>query len=308
MITHLRRWAVLAVAALCLQPAGAASTAPATFATPNDAAKALVDAAAAYNVPRLLQIFGPNAKELFESADPVRDKQNAAEFVKKAREKLTIRDDSATQATIVVGDDAWPLPVPIVKANGRWSFDSTDGEREVLLRRIGANELDAIQVCRGYVAAQRTYSLQRHNGVNQYAQRIFSTPGKHDGLYWQNEDGTHGGPIAKPVANALSEGYSVGKGGFHGYYYKILTGQGPDAPLGKMNYVIEGVMIGGFGLVAVPAEYRVTGVKTFIVSNSGIVYEKDLGPNSLSIAKEMSLYNPDSTWQPTNAAWPGNTV
>jgi Protein of unknown function (DUF2950) len=183
------------------------------------------------------------------------------------------------------------------------------GRQEILYRCIGENELDAIQACRGYVEAQKVYALTIHNdsGVNQYAQKIISTPGKQDGLYWKNADGTSGGPIGEEVAKAIEEGYNynnVKQGGFHGYYFKILKGQGPAAPIGRINYVIEGVMIGGFALVAVPAEYKVTGVKTFIVSNDGIVYQKDLGPNSLEIAKKMELYNPDSTWQPTDDAWP----
>jgi hypothetical protein len=144
--------------------------------------------------------------------------------------------------------------------------------------------------------------------VNQYAQKIFSTPGKQDGLYWKNADGTSAGPIGEVVAKALEEGYSTGKGGYHGYYFKILKGQGPAAPLGRIDYVIEGIMIGGFALVAVPTEYRVTGVKTFMVSNDGIVYQKDLGPNSLEIVKKMELYNPDKTWQPTDDEWPSGSA
>jgi hypothetical protein len=212
---------------------------------------------------------------------------------------------------MIVGEEEWPLPVPLVKKSGKWYFDAKTGEQEILFRRIGANELDAITVCRGYVAAQREYALEPHDGINQYAQKIISTPGKKDGLYWKNEDGTSGGPIGEEVAKAIEEGYNynnVKKGGFHGYYFKILKGQGPTAPIGRINYVIEGVMIGGFGLVAVPAEYRVTGVKTFIVSNDGTVYQKDLGPDSLKIAKEMELYNPDKTWQPTDDAWPGSVA
>ena len=165
-------------------------------------------------------------------------------------------------------------------------------------------------VCRGYVEAQKEYASDIHDdsGVNQYAQKIFSTPGKHDGLYWKNADGTSGGPIGDAVAKALAEGYTTGKGGFHGYYFKILKSQGSAAPMGKLDYVIEGIMIGGFALVPVPAGYRVTGVKTFIMSNDGIVYQKDLGPDSLNIVKNMELYNPDMTWQPTDDEWPQNVA
>jgi hypothetical protein len=193
----------------------------------------------------------------------------------------------------------------MVKKNGKWYFNAKAGKREILFRRIGSNELDAITVCRGYVDAQREYALTPNEGINQYAQKIISTPGKQDGLYWKNADGSSRGPIGEAVANAIEEGYSLKtKGGFHGYYFRILKGQGPDAPMGKINYVIEDVMIGGFALVAVPAEYRVTGVKTFIVSNDGIVYQKDLGANSLEIGKQMEFYNPDKTWQKTDDEWP----
>jgi hypothetical protein len=285
---------------------------PKMFDTPEQAADALVAAAEAYDVPQLLAIFGPDGKDFVASADPVGDKNSAADFAKLARAKEFISHDPANpnKAVLVVGEEQWPLPVPLVKRNGKWFFDAKAGRQEILYRRIGANELDAIQVCRGYVEAQREYSLQIHDdsGVNQYAQKIFSSPGKQDGLYWTNADGSSAGPIGETVAKALAEGYSIGKTGYHGYYFKILKGQGPAAPLGKIDYVIEGVMIGGFALVAVPAEYRVTGVKTFIVSNDGVVYQKDLGPDSLEIVKKMELYNPDSTWKPTYDQWPGSVA
>ncbi len=285
------------------------SPAQESFATPQLAAKALIDATQTYDVPKLLSIFGPSGREFVSSADPVRDKNNAIAFAEKARQKTSVVIDKnkPNTAIVVVGNDDWPLPVPIVKRGDKWRFDSVAGRREILNRRIGANELDAIQVCRGYVEAQRDYASEIHDdsGVNQYAQRIMSTPGKHDGLFWRNPDSTPGGPISEPVARAIEEGYSVDKkSAFHGYYFKILKGQGPAARLGRIDYVIEGIMIGGFGLVAVPAQYGVTGVKTFIVSNEGIVYEKDLGPNSLNVAKQMELYNPDKTWHRTDDQWP----
>ena len=165
-----------------------------------------------------------------------------------------------------------------MKGRGGWFFDASAGRKEILDRRIGANELDAIAICHGYVEVQKQYALEAHDGVNQYAQRIVSTPGKRDGLAWQNEDGSWAGPIGEKIARALQQGYSGKAEPYHGYYFKILKGQGPAAPLGKMDFMVKGAMIGGFALVAVPAEYRVTGVKTFIVSHTGIVYEKDLGP------------------------------
>ena len=279
-----------------------------SFGSPQQAADALIKAAEDYNVPALMSIFGPDAKDIVSSADPVHDKSNIEAFAAKARLKNTVAIDPAKQtiALLSVGYDDWPLPVPIVKRNGKWLFATKAGRSEILRRRIGANELDAIQVCRGFVDAQREYASEIHDGsgLNQYAQKIISTPGKHDGLFWRNSDGTPGGPISETVARAIEEGYSVDKrSAFHGYYFKVLKGQGPAAPLGKIDYVIEGVMIGGFGLLAVPAEYGVTGIKSFIVSNDGIVYEKDLGPNSIEVGKKINLYNPDH-WQPTDSRWP----
>jgi Protein of unknown function (DUF2950) len=291
------------------QPAAkSAAAGQTTFDTPQQAADALIKAAADYNVAELLAILGPDGKDLVESADLVEDKNNAQAFAKEAAAKnsIQISKSNPNRATIVVGEEEWPAPIPIVKKNGKWYFSTKEGKQEILFRRIGENELNAITVCRGYVSAQMEYASEVHDdsGINQYAQKIFSTPGKQDGLYWKNADGTSAGPIGDAVAKALEEGYTSGKGGFHGYYFKILKGQGPAAPNGAINYVIEGVMIGGFALVAVPAEYRVTGVKTFIVNYDGTVYQKDLGPDSLDIVKKMELYNPDKTWTVTDDQWP----
>src|SRR5690348_6759280 len=289
------------------QEQGTAAIQQKSFATPQSAVDALIQAAASYDVPTLLAILGPDGKDLVSSADPVRDKNAAAAFAAKAKEKnvVTVDKKNRTQALLSVGNDDWPLPIPLVKKNAAWYFDSKAGHDEVLRRRIGANELDAIQVCRGYVEAQHQYATQAHDGINQYAQKIISSPGKQDGLYWKNEDGTSGGPIGEAVARAIQEGYTS-KGPYHGYYFKILKGQGPAAPLGQIDYVIQGVMIGGFALVATPAEYRVTGVQTFIVNQGGTVFQKDLGPSSLQMAKDMELYNPDKSWRPTNDEWPGS--
>ena len=307
---------IFVIAWICFLPVSAkAQTAqeatlqyPKAFATPQQAADELIKAASAYDVPQLMSIFGPDGEDLISSADPVRDKNNAAAFVEKAKVSHSIKQDPSKPnlATVIVGQEQWPLPVPLVKMNGKWYFDAKSGRKEVLFRRIGANELDAIQVCRGFVEAQREYALQIHDdsGVNQYAQKIISSPGKQDGLYWQNADGSSAGPIGEAVAKALAEGYSLGSPGFHGYYFKVLKGQGPAAPMGKLDYVIEGVMIGGFALVAVPSEYLVTGIKTFIVNNDGIVYQKDLGPHSLDTIKNLEVYNPDPSWHPTNDEWP----
>ena len=258
-------------------------------------------------MPKLTEILGPHSEDLLSSEDPVRDKNTAAEFVAKASEKtaVTVDEKNPARATVVVGNDDWPLPIPIVKKGNQWYFDTKAGREEMLLRRIGSNELDAIEICRGYVDAQLEYAMQKHDNteVNQYAQRVISTPGKHDGLVWKNPDGSLGGPIAENIADALQQGYTDKSKPYHGYFFKILKGQGPAAPLGKMDFIVEGAMIGGFALAAAPADYRVTGVQTFIVSYEGVVYQKDLGPDSLKIFREMELYNPDKTWHPTDDNW-----
>ncbi len=279
-----------------------------TFPSAQAAADAFVQAVESWDVAALNQILGPHGEDLVSSEDPVRDKNIGAHFSAEAHEKTLVSVDpkNPNRATLVVGNDDWPMPIPIVKRNGVWFFDTKSGKQEILDRRIGANELDAIQICRGYVESQEEYALEKHDGseVNQYAQKIISTPGKHDGLVWRNPDSSLGGPIAENIADALEEGYSDKAKPYHGYFFKILKGQGPAAPLGKMDFVIEGAMIGGFALAAAPAEYRVTGVMSFIVSYQGIVYQKDLGPDTLKIFQDIQLYNPDKSWQPTNDNWP----
>ena len=275
---------------------------PETFPTAQAAADALIDASAKTDPYALLKIFGPDANNLLFTNEPAQDKQRVAEFAAEARQKnsLSFEPKNGSHAYLLVGNGEWPFPVPIVKAGGKWHFDIAAGRQEVLYRRVGRNELDAIQICHGFVDAQHEYAMKKRAGydVNQYAQRIISTPGKEDGLAWQNKDGSWGGPIGQKIALAIAEGYSNRDTPYHGYYFKVLKGQGPAAPLGQLDYVIKGVMIGGFALVAAPAEYRVTGVKTFMVSQDGVVWQKDLGPTTLDQFKAMDLFNPDSTWTP----------
>ena len=210
------------------------------------------------------------------------------------------------RAILTVGKDNFELPIPLVKNKGKWSFDTKVGREEILNRRVGTNEIDAIAICRGFVEAQHEYSLEKHDDskVNQFAQRIISTPGKHDGLAWQNADGTWGGPVGEGIAKALEQGYSNKAQPYHGYYFKVLKGQGPAAPMGQMDFVVEGAMIGGFALAAAPAQHRVTGVQTFMVGPNGVVYQKDLGPETLKVFGSMDRYNPDKTWKPTDDQWP----
>jgi hypothetical protein len=290
------------------KPSTAAAPAPApsgqAFATPKEAADALIQAASDFDVPALLKILGKGADDIVASEDTVQDKRNALEFAAKAKEKeeLVPHPKNKAVVTLNVGNDDWPLPIPIVQSKDRkWYFDDKAGHAEILRRRIGANELDVINILRGYDDAQQDYALTIHDnsGVNQYAQRIISSPGKHDGLAWHNDDGTWGGPVGDGAAKAMAEGFAQGVP-FHGYYFKVLTGQGPAARLGQLDYMVEGAMIGGFALVAWPAEYRVTGVQTFIVSWDGVVYQKDLGPDTTKVASAMNRYNPDKTWIETD--------
>ena len=307
--------AIVMACALILAPALAVPTEPAapggkskapakqrTFDTPRAAADAIIAAAADHDVPALTAILGPSGVDLVVTEDAVQDRNRGAEFAARARERSEIVIDPKTpdRATLVIGSEDWPLPIPIIRRDGRWFFDAKAGRTEILNRRIGENELDAIGVCRGYVDAQREYAYQKRDGsgVNQYAQRILSSPGRQDGLVWRNADGSWGGPLGEEIAGVIAEGYSDRARPYHGYYFKVLKGQGPSAPLGQMDFVVNGAMIGGFALVAAPAEYRATGVKTFLVSHAGVVYERDLGPKTVERFQAMERFNPDEGWVP----------
>src|SRR5437660_3318784 len=289
-----------------VKPNAAAASQPKQkeFDSPKQAADALIQVAGNFDVAAAKEILGPDSEDIIASEDPVMDKNRALAFAAKAKEKSSTQIDKRdpNRAILLVGNDDFPLPIPIVKRKGKWSFDTKVGREEILNRRIGANELNTIEICRGFVEAQKEYAAEKHDDskVNQYAQHILSTPGKHDGLAWQNPDGTWGGPIGEGVAKALEEGYSAQRGqAYHGYYFKVLKGQGPAAPLGQMDFVVKDAMIGGFALAPAPAQYRVTGVQTFISSHDGVVYEKDLGPDTLKTFQSMDQYNPDKTWKVT---------
>ena len=279
----------------------ASPAAPKSFSSPSEAAEALVVAAGNQDVPALMAIFGAEGSALINSGDEVQDKSDRAKFAELAHKKQDVVIDPKNRqlATVGVGNDAWPFPVPLVEKGGKWSFATKRGLTEVVDRRIGSNELDAIEICRGYVEAQKEYALKDRNGdeVPEYAQKVISTEGKRDGLVWRNPDGSLGGPIAQVIAEAIAEGYSGTSKLYHGYHFRILKGQGPHAPLGAMDYVIKGKMIGGFALLAWPAEYAVSGVKTFIVSYDGVVYEKDLGPHTADVVAKIDRYDPDKSWK-----------
>jgi len=276
------------------------------FDTPREAADALIRAAEANDVPALVKIFGPDGQAIVDSGDAVLDKNDRAKFAEEAREKtdVSVDKENPKKAILIVGNDDWPLPVPIVETNGKWHFDAKQGSREILARRVGGNELNAISLLRGYVEAQKEYASREHDGsgIHQYARRFLSTKGKHDGLSWWDESGKPAGPIGDVVAKALAAGYTTKTEPYNGYYFRILTAQGPAAPKGSRNYIVKGMMIGGFAAVAWPASYGVTGVQSFQVGHDGIVYQKDLGPSTSKLASAIKQYNPDKSWTKTDDA------
>ena len=272
-----------------------------TFTTPQDAAQALVDATETNDTAALLKLFGPQSTDVVQSGDPAEDKDKRAEFARRAHEKMDvhIEPSNLNRAVIIVGNDNWPLPIPLVRAkNGQWHFDVARGRVEILARRVGRNELAAIDVCRGYVEAQMEYASRDRNGngVLDYAQKIVSSPGKRNGLYSE-------GDPDNLVPKAFGEAAAAIAGGkppvpYQGYYFRILTAQGPDAQGGAQAYVVKGNMIGGFALLAYPAKYGDSGIKTFMVNHRGVVYEKDLGPSTATLAAQITRFNPDKTWKP----------
>ncbi|MGD0049272.1 MAG: DUF2950 domain-containing protein [Bryobacteraceae bacterium] len=272
-----------------------------TFATPQEAIQATIDAAEHNDTAALLQLFGPEGKDIVESGDPAEDKELRTEFARSAHEKLQIEADPFRPARVefTVGEQEWPFPVPVVLRDGKWQLDSASGRLEILARRIGRNELNAMEVCRGYAEAQMEYAAAEHDGdrVLKYAQKIAATPGKQDGLYL---GGVSDSLVSQPFAAAADANpATVSKKAepYHGYYYRVLKSQGPDAAGGAFDYVVNGKMIGGFALIAWPAEYGVSGVGTFIINHDGVVYEKDLGAGTAVQARQMTHFNPDKSWQ-----------
>jgi hypothetical protein len=270
------------------------------YPSADEAAQALVAALKANDAKATLEILGADAKPIIESGDPVADRQVREAFVAKYEQGHSLATSGDASATLEIGTDKWPMPIPLVKGEGGWRFDTAAGQEEVITRRIGRNESDAIQASLAYVDAQREY-YQRNpeGGPLHYAQRIASSPGKRDGLYWETEEDQRPSPLGPAFARARAEGYELkGRGDpFHGYYYRVLTAQGPDAPGGAYDYVVRGKMIGGCALVASPAEYGVSGVMTFLVNHDGVVFQKDLGPNTAAVAKGMKTFNPDASWK-----------
>jgi DUF2950 family protein len=274
-----------------------------TFASPAEAIHALVKAAEDGNQDEMLAVLGDDGKDLVYSGDPVQDKTGMEKFVKSYKTKHAIVTEDDKTRILQVGPNDWPMPIPIVNDGGKWRFDTAAGKEELLYRRIGRNELGAIAACRGYIDAQKDYAAEGHDGLPAgiYAQRLMSSSGKQDGLYWETAEGEPTSPAGPFLAEAGGQGYEgEGLGGksqpYHGYLYRILKAQGAAAKGGAKNYLSDGNLSGGVGLVAYPAEYKVSGVMTFIINQDGVVYEKDLGEKTAEIAKAMTEYDPDSTW------------
>jgi hypothetical protein len=275
-----------------------------TFKTPEEAAKSLVDAVKSNDTKEMLAIFGPAGKEIISSGDEVVNKRERENFIKDCEEMSKLEKETDNKMILVVGKREWPFPVPMVKKGEAWAFDTMAGKEELLNRRIGRNELNTIQTCLAVVDAQREYAMKDRdsNKVREYAQKFRSTQGKKDGLYWAAKEGEEQSPLGPMAAQAVQEGYKGRKPGdkpapYHGYFYRILKAQGKNAPGGAYDYVVGGKMIGGFALVAYPAEYGVSGIMTFVVNHDGVVYEKDLGKETGKIAKAMTKFDPDKTWE-----------
>ena len=281
------------------QPAPAPA-APQAFASPDAAGKALVEAAKSQNQDTILAIFGPGSKDLMYSGDAVEDKVSFEGFVQDYNTMNRWRKLPDGSETLLVGADNQAFPIPLKKnASGQWYFDTAAGKEEILARRIGRDEIAAIDVCAALADAQVEYFAQKHDGVKQYAQKFISDPGKQNGLYWESAEGQPRSPVGPLVAFATEEGYSIKAGAhqaFHGYYFHRLDKQGPDAKGGAKDYIVNGKMTGGFAYVAYPAIYNDTGVMTFIIDQDRVVYQKDLGKDTVDLAKAMTEFNPDKSW------------
>jgi hypothetical protein len=272
------------------------------FPTPEAAVEALVAAVRSDDAERIRAVLGPGSDQVISSGDPVADRQGRERFIAGFEKHAKIEPEGDVKATLIIGEHDWPLPFPLVKRADGWRFDAKAGAEEILNRRIGRNELAAIQVCLAYLDAQREYALTQgnHDGIHEYAMKLVSTPGSKDGLYWPTKDGQPLSPLGPLAAKAKEEGYGKSKNAanepYHGYFYKILTRQGSDAPGGAYDYVTHGKMIGGFALVAYPARWGASGVMTFIVSHDGVVYQENLGRATSEIVSRMTRFDPDPSW------------
>ena len=288
--------ALLALTVAMIDPASAAASTRQVFATPQAAVEALVAAVRAGDEHRIASVLGPGSGPLVRSGDPVADEQGRLRFVADYDRQSKIEMRGEDKAALLIGEKEWPLPIPLVKDGAGWRFDSAAGAKELLERRIGRNELAAIQVCLAYVDAQRDYAATAGNvrGLHEYASKFSSARGRHDGLYWPTLEGERPSPLGALVADAHTEGYY--KQPYHGYFYRIITAQGPNASGGEYDYRVRGRLVGGFALVAYPARWESSGVMTFIVNHDGIVYEKNLGADTAALASGMKRFDPDPSW------------
>ena len=284
-----------------------------TFSSPEEASKAAVAALQNNDEKALLEILGPDARQIVSSGDPVEDAESHANFVRKYEQMHRFLKEPDGSVTLYIGAENWPTPIPLVTKRNVWFFDTEAGKREILFRRIGRNEYSAIRICQELVAAQKEYYAMQHYTMdhNEYAKQIFSDEGQHNGLYWKASEGEPQSPIGPLVASAVAEGYNKGNGGpptpYRGYFFRILTRQGKHAADGAKSYIVNDKMAEGFAFVAYPAEYRSSGVMTFIVNRDGIVYQKDLGKRTEALGKAMQEYDPDSTWSKAEEE-PGQTA
>jgi Protein of unknown function (DUF2950) len=300
--------AVAAILIMCttLRYADAGEIKQNSYASPEEAVKALMDAVKSGNQAELLAVLGPESEELISSGDEVADKAARENFVSGYEEKNELEKEGPDKVVLSVGQDNWPLPIPIVKKDGRWVFDTQAGKEELLNRRIGRNELNTIDVMHAFVDAEREYVSKDRNGdgATEFAQKIISTSGEQDGLYWEPKEGGEESPFGPLIAEAAKGGYKytekkthdVQPSPYHGYFFKILKGQGPNAQGGQYDYVVNGKMILGYGLVAYPASYGSSGIMTFIINQDDVVYQKDLGEDTAKVAESISTYDPDKTW------------
>lgn len=267
------------------------------FSSPEEASKAFVAAVQGNDETAIGEILGPDSRQIVSSGDPTEDAESRANFARKYQEMNRLVKEPDGSVTLYIGAENWPTPIPLAMKGNFWFFDTEAGKKEILFRRIGRNELSAIRVCQELVAAQKEYYAMEHN---EYANQMLSDPGLHNGLYWKVSEGEPQSPIGPLVASAVVEGYGKGKAGletpYHGYFFRILTRQGTHAPGGAKGYIVNGKMTTGFAFVAYPAEYRSSGVMTFIVNQDGIIYQKDLGHKTEAFGKAMQEYNPDSSW------------
>lgn len=271
-----------------------------SYSSPEEAVNGLIAAVRANDTKAMLAIMGQGSKEMISSGDTVADRAGRERFLKAYDEKNVLRQGAKDKWVLSVGNDNWPMPIPVVKKGAKWLFDAQKGRQEILNRRVGRNELQVMNVLHAYVDAQHEYASKdcRGDGKVEFAQRLISTEGKHDGLYWESKEGEEESPLGPLVAQAAEEGYAnANLSPFHGYYFKILKGEGPHAAGGAYNYVVKEEMILGFALLAYPAEYGNAGVMTFIVNQEGIIYEKNLGRDSKRKAEAMKLFDPDKTWK-----------